>query len=90
MADGHKWLLGPEGVAMFYCRSELRHKLQLNQYGWHMTDAYTDFDQHDWQPATTARCFECGSPNMLGIHALSASLSLILEIGMKNIEKMVL
>ena len=24
MADGHKWLLGPEGLGVFYCRRDLR------------------------------------------------------------------
>lgn len=90
MADGHKWMLGPEGVALFYCREELRDKLKLNQYGWHMTDAYVDFNRQDWQPAASARRFECGSPNMLGIHALSASLSLLLDVGMAAVEKTVL
>jgi len=90
MADGHKWMLGPEGVALFYCRSELRDKLRLFQYGWHMTDAFVDFNKQDWKPADSAKRFECGSPNMTGIHALSASLSLLLEFGMDNIEKLVL
>ena len=86
MADGHKWMLGPEGVALFYCRKELREQLRLFQYGWHMTDAFVDFDNQEWKPADSSRRFECGSPNMLGIHALSASLSLLQEIGMDTIE----
>jgi cysteine desulfurase/selenocysteine lyase len=90
MADGHKWMLGPEGLALFYCRRELRDKLKLQQYGWHMTKSYTHFDEDDNSPADTARRFECGSPNMLGIHALSASLSLLQEVGMENIEDRVL
>ncbi len=81
VADGHKWLLGPEGVALFYCRRELFERLRLRQYGWHMVEHPHDFDRRDWQPATTARRFECGSPNMLGIHALEASLGLLQEIG---------
>jgi len=90
MADGHKWMLGPEGVALFYCRPELREKLTLHQFGWHMTDAFIEYDKEEWKPASTARRFECGSPNMLGIHALNASLSLLLEIGMQTVEEMVL
>lgn len=89
MADGHKWMLGPEGVALFYCRPELREALTLHQFGWHMTDAFTAYDKEQWKPATTARRFECGSPNMLGIHALEASLSLLLETGMQAVETMV-
>ncbi len=90
MADGHKWMLGPEGLAVFYCREELLEKLTLHQYGWHMTDAFTNFDSDEWQPVGTARRFECGSPNMLGIHALSASLSVLLAFGMDNVEARIL
>lgn len=82
VADGHKWMLGPEGVALFYSRPEVRQQLQLNQYGWRMLQQPGDFDRDAQAPAVTARRFECGSPNMLGIHALSASLELLMELGM--------
>ncbi len=85
VADGHKWLLGPEGLALFYCRKEIMPRVRLHQFGWHMVDAMGDYDRKDWSPASTARRFECGSPNMLGIHALHASLELILSIGMDTI-----
>jgi selenocysteine lyase/cysteine desulfurase len=89
-ADGHKWLLGPEGAALFYCRAEWRERLRLHQYGWHMVERAGDFDRREWQPARSARRFECGSPNMLGIHALHASLSLLLEVGMDTVARRVL
>lgn len=89
MADAHKWLLGPEGIALFYCAAEWRERLRLHQYGWHMVEAAGDYDRRDWAPARSGRRFECGSPNMLGIHALSASLSLLLEIGIPEIERRV-
>ena len=82
VADGHKWLLGAEGTALFYCHETLRERLHLHQYGWHMLENAMDFEQTHWHPATDARRFECGSPNMLGIHALHASLGLLLEVGM--------
>ena len=87
MADGHKWMLGPEGLALFYCRAELRERLRLNQFGWHMVEDHMNFDRPDWQPAVTSRRFECGSPNMLGIHGLSASLSLFEDIGLDVVEQ---
>lgn len=90
MADGHKWMLGPEGVALFYARPERRDQLKLKQFGWHMVENHLDFDAPDWQPARSARRFECGSPNMLGIHALQASIDLLLEIGMSTIQERVL
>lgn len=86
MADGHKWLLGPEGLGVFYSRPGARERLKLNQYGWHMLKDVHDYRNTQWEIHPTARRFECGSPNMLGIHALSASLSLLLETGMANVE----
>lgn len=90
MADGHKWMLGPEGLAIFYCTPEMRERLTLLQFGWHMVEDLFQFDRKEWRISKTARCFECGSPNMLGIHALNASLSLILDAGMEAIEQEVL
>ena len=90
MADGHKWMLGPEGLAVFYCRREWIPRLALCQFGWHMVEAVGDYDRKDWRPAASARRFECGSPNMTGIHALHASLSLIEETGMTAIEARIL
>ena len=90
MADAHKWMCGPEGIALFYCRADIREKLQLNQFGWHMVEEQGDYTRDSWSPANSARRFECGSPNMLGIHALSASLSLFEEIGMDNVESSIL
>lgn len=85
IADGHKWMLGPEGLALFYCRAERRAELALQQFGWHMIANAGDYSQRDWQPAEDGKRFECGSPNMLCAHALSASLSLILEVGIEKI-----
>ena len=86
MADGHKWMLGPEGLALFYCNAAVRGELNLYQYGWHMTATPDDYDIQSWQPGDSAKRFEPGSNNLLGIHALSASLSLIEELGMPEIE----
>lgn len=87
MADTHKWMLGPEGVALFYCRPELRDQLTLHEYGWHMLEDMSDYTATDWNITHTARRFECGSPNMLGIHGANASISLLLEVGLDKIEE---
>ncbi len=90
VADGHKWLLGPEGLAVFYVRKGVRHRLRPSQYGWHMVEHQGDYDRLEWEIATSARRYECGSPNMLGIHGLSASLSLLLECGIVNISRSII
>jgi selenocysteine lyase/cysteine desulfurase len=55
-----------------------------------MVEDAGNFDRRDWSIAKSAHRFECGSPNMLGIYALNASLSLILETGMDYIENEIL
>ncbi|KAF1071653.1 MAG: Cysteine desulfurase SufS [Pseudomonas citronellolis] len=85
MADGHKWMLGPEGLGVFYCRAAERDQLALNEYGWHMLENAGNYGQAGWQPARSARRFECGSPNMLGAVALDASLGLLEEVGMPEV-----
>jgi len=89
-ADGHKWMLGPEGLGIFYARPEARERLKLRQFGWHMVENVGDFERSDWEAAQSARRFECGSPNMLGIHALQASLSLLFDYGLEQVENAVL
>ncbi|MCQ8116555.1 aminotransferase class V-fold PLP-dependent enzyme [Methylomonas rosea] len=90
MADGHKWLFGPEGLGVFYTNPAARDRLKLSQYGWHMMKDTHNYENLPWEIHPGARRFECGSPNMLGIHALSASLSLLLETGMATVEALVL
>lgn len=92
-ADGHKWLLSPEGSGIFYCRKQRLDVLQLNQFGWHMTTAPGDYEKLDWCEATDATRFECGSLNHLGYIALAASVELLAEVGpgtvFREIEKKV-
>ena len=87
MADGHKWMLGPEGLGFFYVRPEIMEQLSLNEYGWHMVEAVGDYDRKEWELANSARRFECGSPNMLAATALKASTGLLLEVGMPEVAK---
>ncbi|MCP3870468.1 MAG: aminotransferase class V-fold PLP-dependent enzyme [Gammaproteobacteria bacterium] len=85
VADGHKWMMGPEGAALFYSRREIRGALQLNQFGWRMVADPGNYDEDGWCPSDSGTRFECGSPNMLGIHGLEASLRLVREIGVEKI-----
>lgn len=90
VADGHKWMLGPEGVALLYTARNIREQLKVHQFGWHMLAAAGDYDSLETTPASSGQRFECGSPNMLGIHALNSSISLIKEIGLEQIEAAIL
>lgn len=84
-ADGHKWLLSPEGCGIFYCREELCTLLHPAVVGWmNMVDAdnYGDY-RFEFQP--DARRFEPGSWNIPGILGLGAGIDLLLEVGIDNV-----
>lgn len=90
VADGHKWLLAPEGLGVMFVRQAAQDRLRLLQYGWHMVEPLADYDQADFRVLSSARRFEAGSPNSLGIHGLQASVALLLDQGMERIGARVL
>ena len=89
-ADGHKWLLSPEGTGIFYCSRELTERLNPPLIGWKSVQHELDFDSPVFQLKKGAKRFEEGSLNVMGIIALGASLDLLLEVGMKNITERIL
>ncbi len=89
-ADGHKWLLSPEGTGIFYCRKALIEKLNPPLVGWKNIQNEHDFDSIDFRLKTNAQKFEEGSLNIMGIYALGASIDLIFEVGIDRIESGVL
>jgi selenocysteine lyase/cysteine desulfurase len=89
-ADGHKWLLGPEGAAIFYVRRKLVERLHTIGVGWNSIIGARDFSRIDFRLKPHAGRWESGSLNVAGITALGASLALLLEIGIPAIAERVL
>lgn len=84
-ADGHKWLLGPEGAGLFYCRHELLGLLRPTSIGWlGVKDAMNHCD-YRLEFRDDARRFDGGSYNLAGIWGLGASIEWLLEIGIDKI-----
>lgn len=85
IADGHKWMLGPEGCGFMYVREDLVELIHPNIVGWmNMVDA-GNYGNYRFQFLKDARRFEPGTYNLPGIFALGASLELILEVGIETI-----
>ncbi len=89
-AGGHKWQLGPEGVALFFSRQEWRERLAPLQRGWRMLERPFQFDRPDRPEATDGRRFEAATPNTLGQFGLNAALSLQERYGQDWIEQRIL
>ncbi len=84
-ADGHKWLLAPEGTGIFYCRKELTQKLNPPLIGWKCMEDEYDYDHINFCLKQNALKFEEGSLSVMGIIALGAAVDLLLEIGIDRI-----
>lgn len=80
-ADGHKWMLGPEGAGLFYCKKELLDELHPIGIGWNSVADRKNFDKTDLTFRASAARYEGGSQNMPGLIGLGASLKLLLEYG---------
>lgn len=89
-ADAHKWLLGPEGIGVFFCRKELAGRVRPPLLGWKSVQRELDFDHPELRLKDTALRFEEGSLNLAGIFGLGAAVDMLLEWGMERIERRVL
>jgi selenocysteine lyase/cysteine desulfurase len=89
-ADAHKWLLGPEGIGIFYCSDGLAERLSPPLIGWKSVRNELAFDRPDFLLKTNCLRFEEGSMNLLGIFGLGAALDLLFEVGIGQIEQRVL
>ena len=89
-ADAHKWLLGPEGIGIFYCSNGLAERLSPPLIGWKSVRNELAFDRPDFLLKTNCLRFEEGSMNLLGIFGLGAALDLLFEVGIEQIEQRVL
>ena len=89
-ADGHKWLLGPEGAGILFVRSELLDRLRPTGVGWHSVVHASDYTRLELDLKPAAARYEGGSANMPGFLALGASIDLLLELGLQNTERRIL
>lgn len=84
-ADGHKWLLGPEGAGVFYCRRELLEHTRPLMLGWLNVVNAMEYGSYDYTLKSDAGRFECGTYNIPGLLGLYASMKLLQSIGVPAI-----
>jgi len=80
-ADGHKWLLGPEGCGLLYIGEALQDHVDPIEFGWTNVAGYNDYASRDMKLRDDAGRYECGTLNTIGCFGLRASLELLLEVG---------
>lgn len=87
VADGHKWLLGPEGAGLMATTPRLRARLHPVLAGWrNVAMASGDLFLRKADPLQDGRRFEPGASNEVGIAGLAAALDLITSVGRDEIQ----
>ncbi|MCX6625847.1 MAG: aminotransferase class V-fold PLP-dependent enzyme [Acidobacteria bacterium] len=88
-ADGHKWMLGPEGCAILYIQQDLQAAIEPVEFGWTNVAGYNDYASRDMALRPDAGRYECGTLNTVGCYGLRAAIEFLLEVGVENIAPLV-
>lgn len=91
--DGYKWLLSPNGAGFIYVPKDVRHWLRPNATGWRSDRRWRNVgDLHHGAPelAEGSERYEAGMLPFALLFAMEASVKLMLEIGVDEIERRVL
>ncbi len=91
--DGYKWLLCPNGAGFVYVPKQVRQWLRPNATGWRSDRRWRDVgDLHHGvpEPPEGAERYEAGMVPFALLFAMEASVKLMLEIGVEEIEGRVL
>jgi len=84
-ADGHKWLLGPEGCGILYIQKDFQDAIEPVEFGWTNVANYADYASRDMTLRPDAGRYECGTLNTVGCYGLRAALEFLLQVGVHNI-----
>jgi cysteine desulfurase / selenocysteine lyase len=84
-ADGHKWLLGPEGCGVLFVRREMQDQIEPVEFGWTNVAKYYDYSSRDMALRPDAGRYECGTLNTIGCFGLRASIDFVLEVGIDGV-----
>ncbi|MCA9028787.1 MAG: aminotransferase class V-fold PLP-dependent enzyme [Planctomycetaceae bacterium] len=86
-ADGHKWMLGPEGAGVLYIREEHLERLRPLGVGWNSVQQAGSFADTRLNLKTSASRYEGGTHNMSGYLGLAASMQLTAEFSSDEIAR---
>lgn len=86
-ADSHKWMLGLPGVGFLYVSEAALDRITPVLVGWKSTVGAWDFNESRFELRRDAAKLEEGSPTYAALFAMGASLELLLEAGLSQIQQ---
>jgi selenocysteine lyase/cysteine desulfurase len=86
----HKWLMSPMGVGFLYLSDRMSSHIEPYKTGWLSVEDPWELSEFEksWLPVN--QHLETGTPNLIGISGLGASLKLFDDIGINNIKQHIL
>lgn len=85
----HKWLMAPMGLGILYLSESLSSHLNPVKTGWLSVEEPWDLFNYDQKWLPVNQHLEVGTPNMLGIAGLCASLKTMLEVGPELVSRQI-
>ena len=82
-----KWLLAPHGIGVFYWNRDRRPDIEPANIGWY---SVVDDLAFPYELKPNAGRFELGGPNLISIYGMEPGLDLLLDTGIRQIERHVL
>ena len=87
VADGHKWLLGPEGAGLMATTPQLRSRLHPVISGWRNVVLEShDYFLENLEYHEDGRRVEAGAANDIGVAGLASGLDLLAAVERENIQ----
>lgn len=86
----HKWLMAPMGIGFLYLSKNIEPHLQPVKTGWLSVEDPWELTKYEksWLPVN--QHLETGTPNLVGISGIGASLKLFKDIGTDAIRQQIL
>jgi len=88
-ADGHKWMIGPEGCGVLFVRKSRLDEIEPVEFGWTNVANYGSYSLTNHELREDAGRYECGTLNTIGCYGLRAAIEFLLEIGVDRISRQV-
>lgn len=85
-AGAQKWQMSPQGTGFLYLTGELQSRIRQKHLGWLSVADPWQFTNYDQPLAASARRYEGGTLNVIGLVGMQAAIRTLLDVGLPAIE----
>ncbi len=86
LAGGHKSLMSTPGAGLFYVREAAAERMKFTVVGSNAVEGWEHWLRYDPTPRRAAQRFMMGTPSLIDMSALLASVSFLCSLGIENID----